>query len=176
MPIEHERDRTNLENVVLSSFRVIEAIVGEPGKEERFRQRLTSRGLDFDELVGFRGTRRRTLGKAIYSLQGLRDATAAHGIRRRSKPISWFEAMDAQHLAESVFHQALWQECCRRGRPEGTNEELRYLLDQMYPFLNPPDWLEKPFAELGHVTPIEASRKPGGPQKVQTLATKLSKR
>jgi hypothetical protein len=84
--------------------------------------------------------------------------------------------MNAQHLAESFFHQALWQECSRRGRPEGTDEELRYLLQHMYPFLDPSDWLERPFTELGHMTPIEASRQPGGPQKVEALTARLAKR
>jgi len=149
MPVEHERDRINLENVVLSSFRVIEVS-----------------------------------GISRYSPEKARDGDlflariaryhCGHGIRRRSKSVTWLEAMDAQHLAESVFHQALWQECSRRGRPEGTDEELRYLLQHMYPFLNPPDWLELPFAELGNITPIEASRQPGGPQRVEELAKRLA--
>jgi hypothetical protein len=166
-PVEHERDRLKLENVVLSSFRVIEAIVGEPGKEDRFRKRLTLRGLDFDELVGFPGTRRKRLGASIYALQKLRDATSAHGMRSRSIPVTWLEAMQAQHLAESMLHIALWQECCRIGRPQGSDEELRYLLGRMYPFHD--DWLERPLAALGNLTPIEAVRQPGGPKKVQDL-------
>ena len=162
MPVEHERDRLNLENVILSSFRTVESIVGEPGRENRFRAMLTSRGLDFDELVGFPRTRRKKLGDMIYALQHLRDATSAHGIRRRPIPVSWLEAMQAQHLAESVFHRALWYECCRAGRPEGADEELRYLLRLMYPFREPDDWTEILSAELGNLTPIQAARQPGG--------------
>jgi hypothetical protein len=167
MPVEHERDRLNLENVVLSSFRTVEAIVGEPGRENRFRAMLASRWFDFDEFVGFPGTRRKRLGQTIYSLQHLRDATSAHGIRRRPMPISWLEAMQAQHLAESVFHQALWHECCRAGRPEGSDEELRYLLRSMYPFRNPDDWTERSLAALGNLTPIQATRQPGGLERLQ---------
>jgi hypothetical protein len=162
MPVEHERDRLNLENVILSSFRTVESIVGEPGRENRFRAMLALRGLDFDELVGFPGTRRKRLGETIYALQRLRDATSAHGVRRRPTPVSWFEAMQAQHLAESVFHQALWHECRRAGRPEGGDEELRYLLHLMYPFREPNDWTGISRAELGNLTPIQAARQPRG--------------
>jgi hypothetical protein len=171
---EYEREKLKLENVVLSSFRVVEAIVGEPGREERFKKSLASWGLDFDELVGFPGTKRKSLGKAIYALQKLRDTTSAHGIRRRPSPITWYEAMEAQHLAESVLHQALWQECCRRGRPEGTDVELRYLLNQMYPLCAFTGWLGQTFSELDGMTPLEASRHPNGPAKVQGLSERLS--
>lgn len=173
MSVEHERDRLRLENVVLSSFRTIEAIVGEPGREARFRAILRARGLDFDELVGFPGTRRKKLGPTIYALQRLRDATSAHGIRRRPNPVSWLEAMQAQHLAESVFHQALWQECCRVGRPEGVDEELTYLLRLMYPFRKPDDWCERSLPALGNLTAIQASRQPSGPKRLENLPTRV---
>ncbi|NYF50878.1 hypothetical protein HDF12_001243 [Edaphobacter lichenicola] len=169
MPVKHERDRVQLENVILSSFRTVEAVVGEPGKEHRFRAILMSRGLDFNELVGFPGTRRKRLGDAIYALQSLRDATSAHGVRRRSHPVSWLEAMQAQHLAESVFHTALWQECCRVGRLGGGDEELRYLLRLMYPFRKSDDWTERSFETLGNLSPIQASRQPGGLKMLENL-------
>jgi len=147
---EVERERQNLEAVILNSFRTVEAIVGEPGKDRRkFQQRLASRGLSYEERVGFPGTRRRPLGDVIYDLQELRDSTSAHGIRRRRRPVTWFEAMNAQHLAESLLHQALWVECCRRGRPEGTDEEVAYLLKRMYPFCSGSDWWSRKFNELG---------------------------
>jgi hypothetical protein len=171
---EYEREKLKLENVVLSSFRVIEAIVGEPGREERFKNSLASWGLNFEELVGFPGTKRKSLGKAIYALQKLRDATSAHGIRRRAHPVTWYEAMEAQHLAEWILHQALWQECCRRGRPEGSDVELRYLLDKMYPLCALTGWLGQSFIELDGMTPLEASRHPNGPAKVQRLSERLS--
>ena len=41
---ENEAERLGFENVVLQSLRVIEAIVGEPGKEHRFRQHLRDWG------------------------------------------------------------------------------------------------------------------------------------
>jgi hypothetical protein len=170
LPLENERVRIMLENIVLSSFRVIEAIVGEPGNEGRFRQRLTDRGLDFDEPVGFRGKRAKRLGSEIYVLQRLRDATSAHGVRRRSRPVTWFEAMEAQHLAHSVFSLGLRNELDRRGRPEGSVEETHYLLGARYPFRDLGDWLEQRFSELGNMTPVEAIRHPGGPHKIDFLA------
>jgi hypothetical protein len=92
-----ERERQCLERLILNSFRVIEAILGEPGKDkDKFRRKMSSCGLNFDERVGFRGTRRVALGEEIYRLQELRDSTSAHGVRRRKKPVSWFEAMGAQ--------------------------------------------------------------------------------
>jgi hypothetical protein len=175
MAAEYERERQKLENVVLSSFRAIESIVGEPGRKERFKDALASRGLDFDELVGFPGTKRKALGKAIYGLQKLRDATSSHGIRRRPHPVTWYEAMEAQHLAESVLHQALWQECCRRGRPEGADEELRYILGKMYPLLALTGQLTQSLVELDGMTPLEASRSPGGLAKVQKLYDNLTR-
>lgn len=171
-----ERERQRLEAVVLNSFRVVEAILGEPGKDrDKFRRRMAAKGLDFDERVGFRGSRRKAFGEEIYRLQQLRDSTSAHGIRRRKHPVTFFEAMWAQHLAESLLHQALWQECCRAGRPYGTTEELAYLLELMYPFCADSGWLTRAFTELEGKTPIQASMEPGGPAKVQRLAEVLSR-
>ena len=152
---------------------MIEAVVGEPGKEQRFRQRLTEKGLDFDVPVGFRGRRTKKLGSTIYALQELRDATSAHGIRRRPRPVTWFEAMDAQHLAHSVLSSALRQEFYRRGRPEGSDEEIRYLLGVRYPFRDPPGWLEERSSDLQDMSPVQAIRYPNGPQKIDFPAEKL---
>jgi hypothetical protein len=171
-----ERERQILEAVVLNSFRVVEAIVGEPGKDrDKFRKRMADKGLDFDERVGFRGSRTRAFGEEIYRLQELRDSTSAHGIRRRKHPVAFFEAMSAQHLAESLLHQALWKECCRVGRPYGTGEEIAYLLERMYPLCADSGWLTSAFTELGGKTPIQASMEPDGPAKVQRLAEVLSR-
>jgi|ERR1700733_580736 len=173
---ELERQRQSLEAVILNSFRVVEAIVGEPGKDrDKFRKRMGAKGLDFDERVGFPGSRRKAFGEEIYRLQELRDSTSAHGIRRRKHPVTLFEAMWAQHLAESILHQALWQECCRVGRPHGTAEELAYLLELMYPYCADSGWLTRTFKELEGKTPIQASMEPDGPAKVQRLAEVLSR-
>lgn len=171
-----ERERQSLEAIILNSFRVVEAIVGEPGKDrDKFRKRMADRGLNFDERVGFRGSRRKAFGEEIYRLQELRDSTSAHGIRRRKDPVTFFEAMWAQHLAESLLHQAIWQECCRAGRPNGTLEELTYLLNLMYPLCADSGWLTRSFTELEGKSPIRASMEPGGPAKVQGLAEVLSR-
>lgn len=80
---ENESQTLGLENVVLQSFRTIAAIVGEPGKAEKFRARLKGWGMDYDERVGFAGRRKDKLGDRIFSLHDARDSAAAHGNRRR---------------------------------------------------------------------------------------------
>jgi hypothetical protein len=105
---DNESQRLALENVVLQSFRVVEAIAGEPGNEQRFRQRLKLWGIGYDERVGFPGRRKQKLGHRICWLQDVRDSAAAHGRRRRRSPFTMFEAMEAQHLADVMLHRALW--------------------------------------------------------------------
>ena len=123
---ETEQERLRLENVVLSGYRTVEALVGEPGREPRFRARLQAFGIDFDEPVGFHGYPKMPLGRRIYWLQTIRDEAAAHGQRRRRTPLSFFEAMEAQELADSVLHKALWHGASVRGRREGPRSETAY--------------------------------------------------
>ena len=136
---ENETQRLGLENVVLQSFRTIEAIVGEPGNEKRFRDRLKTWQMDYDERVGFPGRRTQKLGDRIRWLQEARDAAAAHGKRRRRNPFTMFEAMEAQHLADSVLHRALWFAAESRGRG-GDTAEIAFLLSEMWPDPNGPNW------------------------------------
>jgi hypothetical protein len=135
-----EPERLGFENVVLQSFRVIEAIVGEPGKEDRFRQHLAGWGLDYDEAVGFGRRRRGKLGDRIRWLQEARDSAAAHGKRRRKSPFTLFEAMEAQHLAESTLHRALWFTADSQGRL-GDDDEIAFLLSMIFPDPSNRDWV-----------------------------------
>jgi hypothetical protein len=130
----NETDRLALENVVLQAFRTIEAVVGEPGKDQRFRQRLQSWGLTYDKRVGFPGHRKQKLGDRIYWLRDARDSAAAHGKRRRANPFTMVEAMEAQHLASTVLDHALWSTAEAIGR-RGTETEIAFLLQEMYPTL-----------------------------------------
>jgi hypothetical protein len=118
---------------------VIEAIVGEPGQERRFRQHLNVWGLDYDELVGF-GRRRHKLGDRIRWLQEVRDSAAAHGRRRRRNPFTQYEAMEAQHLAESVLNRAFWFTADSRGRT-GDEAEIAFLLTKLFPDPSNKDWV-----------------------------------
>ena len=137
---ESEAERLGFEHVVLQSFRVIEAIVGEPGKEERFRQHLRDWGLDYDERVGFERRRRHRLGERIKWLQEARDSAAAHGKRRRRDPFTHFEAMEAQHLAETVLDRALWFTAKSLGRV-GDDAEIAFLLSNVFPDPENPSWV-----------------------------------
>jgi hypothetical protein len=131
---ENERERLALENVVLQSFRTVEAIVGEPGKDEkRFHARLEAWGLSHRERVGFPGKRKKRLEDRIRWLQSARDSAAAHGKRRRTTPFTMFEAMEAQHLADAVLHRALWFTAESNGRA-GSDAEIGFLLGEMFPF------------------------------------------
>lgn len=128
-----EADRIRLESSVLNAFRAVEALVGEPGKnEERFRRRLRYAGIDPDEPVGFRGEPQNTIRDRIAWLHGLRDVAASHGRRRRADPLSFREVMEAQHLGQAVVMCGLIQATSRRGRYDGKLRERRYLLRQMF--------------------------------------------
>jgi hypothetical protein len=135
---ENEIERLALENVVLQSFRIVEAIVGEPGKgAKRFREHLKAWGIDYNERVGFLGRRKHRLEDQIRWLQNARDSAAAHGRRSRPNPFTLFEAMEAQHLADEVLHRALWWTAESLGR-EGDESEVAFLLEAMFP--NYPGW------------------------------------
>jgi len=141
---ENETERLALENVVLQSFRIVEAIVGEPGDLKRFRERLKAWGIDYNERVGFPGRRKHRLEDRIRWLQDARDSAAAHGRRKRRSPFTLFEAMEAQHLADAVLERALWWKAETLGR-EGDESEVAFLLEAMFP--NYPGWAKdkRPF-------------------------------
>jgi hypothetical protein len=159
---ENEAQRLAIENVVLQSFRVIEAIVGEPGKnEDRYRQRLQRWGLNHGERVGF--GKRHLLGKRIRWLNEARDSAAAHGKRRREKPFTMHEAMEAQNLAESVLHRAMWFEAESLGR-SGAEAEIIFLLSEMLPLPDGKRWITD--RTIGRKSAIDLARTPRGLAKV----------
>jgi hypothetical protein len=157
---ENESQRLGLENVVLQSFRTIEAVVGEPGNEERFRARLKAWGMDYDERVGFPGRRKHRLGDRIRWLQDARDSAAAHGKRRRRNPFTMFEAMEAQHLADAVLHRVLWFTAESLGRA-GDEAEIAFLLAEMFPDRGDPGWVNDRKRFRGK-SAIDLARTPGG--------------
>jgi hypothetical protein len=137
---ENESQRLGLESVVLQSFRTIEAVVGEPGNEKRFRARLNAWGMSYDERVGFPGRGKRRLGDRIRWLQYARDSAAAHDKRRRRNPFTMFEAMEAQHLADAVLHLVLRFTAESSGRT-GDEAEIAFLLAEMFPDPGNPGWV-----------------------------------
>jgi hypothetical protein len=135
---ENESERLAFEHVVLQSFRTVEAIVGEPGGDERrFHQRLKNWNLKPSERVGFSGRPKHSLENRIRWLQDARDSAAAHGKRRRLNPFTQFEAMEAQHIAHSVLHRAIWWKAESLGR-RGDESEVAFLLEEIFP--HNPGW------------------------------------
>lgn len=159
---ENEIQRLALENVVLHSFRTIEAIVGEPGKRELFHQRLRKWNLSPYERVGFSGRRKHTLENRIHWLQKARDSAAAHGKRRRHRPFTLLEAAEAQHLASTVLDRALWTKAESLGR-KGDESEVAFLLEEMLP--NNPGWTKDKKLFKGKRA-VDLARTPGGLAKV----------
>jgi hypothetical protein len=125
-------DRVALESATLNSFRAVEAIVGEPGKENRFRNHLLAAGINADETVGYAGDPEWKISERIRWLQDLRDKTSGHGRRSRSDPLRYREAMEAQDLAKAVVVRALIHHTSLAGRVDGEPAEKRFLLNQMF--------------------------------------------
>jgi len=151
---EDETERLAFEHIVLQSFRTIEALVGEPGSNVgRFRERLKRWNIRYDQRVGFRGHPKGKLEDRIRWLHDARDSAAAHGKRRRTRPFTMFEAVEAQHLADTVLTEALWWAAESRGR-EGDEREVAFLLEEMFP-----GSLEWP---LGGKRAVDLARAPGG--------------
>jgi len=151
---EDETERLAFEHIVLQSFRTIEALVGEPGSNVgRFRERLKRWNIRYDQQMGFRGHPKGNLEDRIRWLHDARDSAAAHGRRRRTRPFTVFEAMEAQHLADAVLTEALWWAAESRGRG-GSEREVAFLLEEMFP-----GSLKWP---LGDKRAVDLARTPGG--------------
>ena len=155
---ENEVERLAVENLVLQSFRTVEAIVGEPGSVGRFHDRLKTWGMDPDERVGFPGRPKHRLEDRIRWLQEARDSAAAHGRRRRGNPFTQFEAMEAQHLADAVLERALWWKAESLGRV-GDESEVAFLLEEMFPIY--PGWAKNRTLFRGKRA-VDLARTPGG--------------
>jgi hypothetical protein len=159
----NEIERLAFENVVLQSFRVVEAIVGEPGKNStRLHVRLKAWNLDPYEKVGFPRRPKKMLEDRILWLRDARDSAAAHGKRRRRTPFTMYEAMEAQHLADTVLQRALWCKAESVGR-EGGDEEIAFLLEAM--FAGGPGWSRDERLFRGKRA-VDLARTPGGLAKI----------
>lgn len=169
-----ESDRVRLESLVHHAYRAVEALLGEPGKDRnRYRARMHCWGLDYGELVGFGGMARAPLGDRLYWLRDLRDLTAAHSRRGRRAPLTLMEAMEAQDLAYAVITTAVWHTSSQRGRPEGSDAELTFLLTRMFAGYVLPDWFASAQPELETRTPAQAVRKPGGLDRLLSVLESL---
>jgi hypothetical protein len=163
---EDEIERLAFEHVVLQSFRTVEAVIGEPGKNvKRFRQHLQRWGIDYKERVGFPGHKKYMLEDRLRWLQSARDSATAHGRRRRPTPFTLFEVMEAQHLADLILNRALWGTAESRGR-EGDESEVAFLLEAMWP--NYPGWARDKKLFRGKLA-VDLARTPGGLGRILSL-------
>ncbi len=93
------------ESAFLNGFKVVESIVGEPGKNKKGRRKLTEkldkRGVDPEENVGYRVKEK--LIKKILRYQELRDRIAAHGIGKTKRELQLSEIIDLQSLARYLL-------------------------------------------------------------------------
>lgn len=168
---ENEVERLAFENLVLQSFRTVEAIVGEPGDAGRFRDSLAAWGIDHNERVGFPGHAKHALEDQLRWLQSARDSAAAHGKRRRRNPLTHFEAMEAQHLANAVLERALWWKAESLGR-EGDESEVAFLLEEMFPIY--PGWARDRKLFRGKRA-VDLARMPGGLASILTYREKQTR-
>ena len=105
-------DYVRAENAVLNAFKAIEAIIGDPPKNEaKYRQKLEKVGISPDELVGFTGYSgiegKQPIGNKIRKFNYLRDKKAAHGRSAIDRRITFYEIMDIQACAQAVIQIAI---------------------------------------------------------------------
>ncbi len=112
-------ERTKAEAAVWSAFKALEAIIGDPPKDERkFRSKLESHGIDPDEKVGYRPWSaptsdrddmwRESMSVKIRKMAACRDKRAAHGSgTTRERTISYYELMDFQACARACLVAAI---------------------------------------------------------------------
>lgn len=112
-------ERTKVEAAVWSAFKALEAIIGDPPRDERkFRSRLEGHGIDPDEKVGYRPWSaptserddewRESISLKIRKMSACRDKRAAHGSRTaRDRTITYYELMDFQECARACLVVAI---------------------------------------------------------------------
>lgn len=106
-----KEDQVRVEEAIWNAFRAIQAIIGEPNKDDRkFFQQLRAWSIDPLEPVGYYDDVE-PISKKVRELQANRDSRAAHGRRgpkaRREGPITYYELMDAQKVAQEIICWAL---------------------------------------------------------------------
>ena len=97
-------DLVRAENAIQNAFKAIEALIGDPPKDDRrLRNKIETTGLDPDEQVGWDvpeyGLASRSVLEQVRELSRIRDKRAAHARTEGNRRITYFEMMDAQELA-----------------------------------------------------------------------------
>lgn len=102
-------DLVRAENAVLNAFKAIEAIIGDPPKNDaKLRKKLIQVGVDPDALAGFSQYEElKSMSEKIRQYSYLRDKKAAHGRSRVNRRITYFEIMDIQTFAQAFIQNAI---------------------------------------------------------------------
>jgi len=103
-----QTQRARIETAYQNAFKAIEAIIGEPTKDERkLRMKLQNAGIDPDEEVGYNlyGMKpgKGPLLKKLVDMQQARDKKVAHGKTSTPRTIGYCELKDKQALARCVI-------------------------------------------------------------------------
>jgi len=97
------RESARGENSIVNAFKAIEAVIGDPPKDEaKFKRKLQGASIDPNELCGL-GPRRETIGIKICKMNDMRDKKAAHGRTGGDRQITYFDIMDCQACARLVL-------------------------------------------------------------------------
>ncbi len=99
-------DLVQLETALHAAHKAVEAIVGEPRKDEkRFWWALKRLGFKPDEMVGYEI--KAPLRKKIKEMTQARDGRAAHGSYPRTWPLTWVELRDWQACAKHLVFSSI---------------------------------------------------------------------
>ncbi|MBN2094404.1 MAG: hypothetical protein JW740_03510 [Candidatus Zambryskibacteria bacterium] len=105
LPIS-KAEGAGIETSYQNAFKSIEAIIGEPSKEEnKLKQQLIKQGINPDEIVGYKTMepgKEKVLEK-IKIMQINRDKKAAHGKTNTGRDIGYCELKDKQELARYII-------------------------------------------------------------------------
>jgi hypothetical protein len=97
--------RSRFEDALHNSFKAVEAIIGDPPKDDRrLSEKLKKIGINFDEPVGYRV--KEPIGTVIRSMSAARDKKSAHG-NTRHRSITPAELLEFQACAHLVVVAAL---------------------------------------------------------------------
>lgn len=105
-------DTVKAEDAVFNAFKAIEAIIGDPPKNEaKFHAKLREVGIEPDELVGYGSHQKvglkETFAGKIRHFSDMRDKKAAHGRSASDRRITALDILEIQACAQAVIEIAI---------------------------------------------------------------------